>query len=493
MSKNLKNVITPTISDVRTKGQVWTPRWVADGMAEYLSLSLPGKVLDPAVGPGALFASIRDLNLSDIEYSAYEIDRSVLANHHSPDSFSSAQIKNLVCRSFLTESNENLVDAVIANPPYLRHHLIDAELKKRCKAICEETLGLSIDARAGIHVYFLVKALSYLARNGRLAFLVPADTFEGVFASPLWTAIAGKYAIDGILTFGSESAAFPGIDTNAAVVFISNRSPSESMIWMKWSGAPGVSLAAYVRSVFRDGKLRSDQYMTIERVDIRNAILRGMTREQMAPDVDGLPFTSIARSLRGIATGSNDFFLMTRSQIESRHLDREHFVRTVARVRDVSSDILTLEDLDALDADGRPTYLLSLDKSSKITKHLKRYLELGVEMGVSAGALVKSRGSWYFMEKREPVPILFCYLGRRNQRFIYTKCDVRPTTGFLCVYPREGVRAELLHKALNHGSTLEQLSLVGKSYGDGAIKVEPGGLRKLTVPYEALNFAGIKS
>ena len=483
----------PTISDVRTKGQVWTPRWVADGMAEYLSLSLPGKVLDPAVGPGALLASIRDLNLGRIEYSAYEIDKTVLASHHTPDSFASSQIKSLICRSFLTESSENLVDAVIANPPYLRHHLIPAELKNKCKAICETTLGLSIDARAGIHVYFLVKALSHLAKNGRLAFLVPADTFEGVFASPLWTAIANKYAIDGILTFGSESAAFPGVDTNAAVVFISNRSPSENMVWMKWSGAPNISLASYIRKVFRDGKVRSDKYMTIESVDIRNAILRGMTREQMAPAVDGVPFTSIATSLRGIATGSNEFFLMTRSQIESRNLDLEHFVRTVARVRDVNSDVLTQKDLDKLDMEGRPTFLLSLDKSSKMTKHLKRYLDLGIELGVSDGALVKSRSSWYFMEKREPVPILFCYLGRRNQRFIHTKCDVRPTTGFLCVYPKEGIKANLLHKALNHGSTLEQLSLVGKSYGDGAIKVEPGGMRKLVVPYEALDFAGIKA
>ena len=69
MSDKLKDSKIPTTSDVRTKGQVWTPRWVADGMAEYLSLSLPGRVLDPAVGPGALLASIRDLNIGEIKYS----------------------------------------------------------------------------------------------------------------------------------------------------------------------------------------------------------------------------------------------------------------------------------------------------------------------------------------------------------------------------------------------------------------------------------------
>ncbi|RMG88580.1 MAG: hypothetical protein D6714_00455, partial [Bacteroidetes bacterium] len=41
---------------------------------------------------------------------------------------------------------------------------------------------------------------------------------------------------------------------------------------------------------------------------------------------------------------------------------------------------------------------------------------------------------------------------------------------------------EKLWRVLNHKDTLENLRLVGKSYGSGAIKVEPSGLRKLPVP-----------
>ena len=40
---------------------------------------------------------------------------------------------------------------------------------------------------------------------------------------------------------------------------------------------------------------------------------------------------------------------------------------------------------------------------------------------------------------------------------------------------------EKLWKALNHPDTLENLKLVGKSYGSGAIKVEPGNLNKLPI------------
>jgi hypothetical protein len=37
-------------------------------------------------------------------------------------------------------------------------------------------------------------------------------------------------------------------------------------------------------------------------------------------------------------------------------------------------------------------------------------------------------------------------------------------------------------KALNHEETIRNLRLVGKSYGSGAIKVEPSGLRRLPIP-----------
>jgi hypothetical protein len=56
-------------------------------------------------------------------------------------------------------------------------------------------------------------------------------------------------------------------------------------------------------------------------------------------------------------------------------------------------------------------------------------------------------------------------------------------TCFLCVYPLADDKefVDNLWKVLQHPDTLEHLKLVGKSYGDGAIKVEPKKFRKFTV------------
>ena len=98
------------------------------------------------------------------------------------------------------------------------------------------------------------------------------------------------------------------------------------------------------------------------------------------------------------------------------------------------------------------------------------------------------------MEKREIPPLLFTYLGRRSTRFIKNEAGVLPLTGFLCVYPiyQDKDFVDKLWQALNHPDTLENLKLVGKSYGSGAIKVEPGNLAKLPIPTHVVELFGLK-
>jgi hypothetical protein len=88
------------------------------------------------------------------------------------------------------------------------------------------------------------------------------------------------------------------------------------------------------------------------------------------------------------------------------------------------------------------------------------------------------------MEARSAPPFLFAYLGRRSARFIRNTARVIPLTGFLCVYPHseDTDSVEKLWQVLQRPEIVFNLSMVGKSYGDGAIKVEPRALEKLPLP-----------
>ncbi|MEM4284443.1 MAG: hypothetical protein QXS96_08160 [Candidatus Caldarchaeum sp.] len=115
---------------------------------------------------------------------------------------------------------------------------------------------------------------------------------------------------------------------------------------------------------------------------------------------------------------------------------------------------------------------------------IRGYLRQSERLGLPQRPLIAQRKSWYKMEVRLPPPFLFAYLGRRNSRFIRNVAKVVPLTSFLCLYPR-GCGEQYLEKIwkiLNHHETMTNLSKIGKTYGDGAIKVEPRLLKKFRIP-----------
>ena len=124
---------------------------------------------------------------------------------------------------------------------------------------------------------------------------------------------------------------------------------------------------------------------------------------------------------------------------------------------------------------------------------LRKYLKDGEELGLPQRPLISQRKPWYKTESRLIPPFLFSYLGRRNSRFIRNTAKIIPLTGFLCIYPKsvEIEFNERLWKILNHPDTVSNLALIGKSYGDGAIKVEPRSLEKLPIPDNVIEQSGM--
>jgi hypothetical protein len=169
-------------------------------------------------------------------------------------------------------------------------------------------------------------------------------------------------------------------------------------------------------------------------------------------------------------------------------------IPAIGRVRDVPGSVLTASHLQTLAASGRPTLLFSPGGGpvASLPPAVRAYVRRGERLGLPARALIATRNPWYKTELRAVPPFLFAYLGRRNARFIRNDAGVVPLTGFLCVYPRSDDPREhaRLWRVLSHPDTVANLSLVGKSYGSGAIKVEPRALERLPLPATALAVAG---
>lgn len=470
---------------LRNKGQFWTPGWVAEAMVEYVSENTD-LVFDPATGKGAFYKALLKLNKPDISFFGTDIDNEILA-----DEIYDQKKCFVEARDFIKSPPQRKFKAIVANPPYIRHHRIDEKTKLLLKQLSLKITGHLIDGRAGYHIYFLIQALNLLEQNGRLAFIMPADTCEGKFAKNLWKWISEKFCIECVVTFDEKATPFPNVDTNAIVFLIKNSKPAKSLYWVKTSQAYMNDLVDFIASDFRKRNYKS---IEISKRELKEAISTGLSRPAQNHNGFKYHLNDFANVMRGIATGSNEFFFLTAQQVKKLNIPNEFLKRAIGRTRDINDNIITTKDVEKLEKENRPTYLLSINGHEKFPKSVSNYLKVGEKMGLPNRPLIQQRKPWYKMEKREVPPLLFAYLGRRNTRFIKNEACVLPLTGFLCVYPiyKDNEYIQKLWQVLNHPDTLANLKLVGKSYGSGAIKVEPGNLNKLPIPEHVIKQFDLK-
>lgn len=481
---------------LRKKGQFWTPAWVAEAMVAYVLGNGSDHLFDPAVGEGAFFRAAKQESVQSrrsIRLLGTEIDTEILAQARA-SGLTESDLNGVELRDFVFDPPAKKFDAIVANPPYIRHHRLSADAKQTLKTWCSRLLGTPLDGRTGLHVFFLLRALTLLREGGRLAFILPADVCEGKSAVRLWQWVTAHYCLDAVVTFDSEASPFPGVDTNPLIFLLRNAPPQENFRWVRVKEAWTNALREWIAADLPD---ESNIALDVQQRPVQEGRTTGFSRPPRSYAEDCPRLGDFCSVMRGIATGENAFFFLTRAQAETLQIPSEFLLLAVGRTRDVTTDVLTAETMEELDETGRPTLLFALDARplEQFPPAVQSYLREGEARGLPQKALISQRKPWYAMEKRRVPPFLFAYLGRRNVRFIRNEASAVPLTSFLCVYPRcdDPQNVERIGRLLQHPAVVENLAAVGKSYGSGAIKVEPRALESLPIPTEVLQEVGLVS
>lgn len=473
---------------LRDKGQFWTPAWVAEAMVAYVSHNTDS-VFDPGVGKGAFYTALEKVSPKK-KFLGTDIDPDIISQAKKEGIF--GRNAQLEVRDFILNPPKKLFKAIVANPPYIRHHRLSQEQKDYFRKISLLNIGDTLDGRAGLHIYFLIQALSLLDKGGRLAFIMPADTCEGVFSKKLWNWISRKFCIDGVITFDQKATPFPGVDTNAVIFLIKNEKPKDKLKWVRCLEPQNRGLLDFLKNDLKNDNLDG---LEIYNRNLEEALSVGLSRKPLENHHFEFTLADFARVMRGIATGANEFFFLTKEQANDLQIPEKFFLPAIGRTRDAEEAFITKETIRKLEKKGRPTLLFFPNgvRWEEMPQSVKNYIEEGEKSGLAKRALISTRQPWYKMEVREVPIFLFAYLGRRNARFIKNQAGIVPLTGFLCIYPRSNDQEyiEKLWQVLQHPKTIANLQLVGKSYGSGAIKVEPRSLERLPIQSELVKQLGL--
>jgi hypothetical protein len=198
---------------------------------------------------------------------------------------------------------------------------------------------------------------------------------------------------------------------------------------------------------------------------------------------------------RGLATGANDFFILTEADTRTWQIPRPFLKPILPGPRHLVGEII-----EAL-ADGEPDvsprlYLLDCSEPEEWIKirwpRFYEYLRLGRQRRIHASYLASRRAPWYSQEQRPAAPFLCTYMGRtqsgkRPFRFLWNRSQATAHNVYLMMYPKGPLREALEKRGELARSVFEELQRIapsdllseGRVYGGGLHKLEPAELGNL--------------
>ena len=469
-------------------GQFATPSLLAREIVDYAlqnqkSSSL--RFLEPALGSGsfysALLAGLADSKRSLSCAVGVELDPDFLSlSQKLWTAYGLQMIGGDFTRLARNDIHANLL---ISNPPYVRHHYIRKEDKEFLANRVSQETGLHLSGLAGLYCYFILLAHKYLEQGALSAWLVPSEFMDVNYGGALKEYLLDRVKLLRIHRYDPRDTLFSDALVSSCVVWFKNELAGENhQVEFSFGGSHQKPRAAEQIPL---------AYLKNERKWTRFPRTGGVSAGTTVPKGERLGDYFTVK--RGLVTGDNAFFIMTREQ--TRNLDPSYFLPVLPSPRKLKVNEV-FSDGNGYPALDEQYFLLNCDMPEReiAAKHpeLWRYLKTG-EQTTALKYICKNRKIWYLQERRKPTPFLCSYMGRGGKnnplpfRFILNHSDAVVTNTYLMLYPKKELARlirenpeslEQIWSALG-AITADELRSEGRVYGGGLRKIEPNELARV--------------
>lgn len=442
--------------------QFFTPEAIADFMARWvLGGRKKADVLEPAFGLGAFSRSLFKQN-PKVRVVGYEADATIY-NYAAENVAQAGSNVLLYNEDYLRASWEDKYDGIICNPPYLKFHDYD---NASLVPLVNEQLGIRLNGFTNLYTLFLLKSISQLRDEGRMAYIVPSEFLNSDYGVEVKRALLRSGVLRHVVVVDFTQCAFDDALTTACILLCHK---DGSLSEVRFSHVSDVdqlqaSLADY--SAWAADQLKPETKWKQYYEGARSADYRHL-----------VPFSTFAKVSRGIATGANDYFTFRESKKELYGIPERCLMRCVCHSTDVHGLFFTDDDFQRLSHSDKAVYLFN-GCADVEDEHVRGYISLGEETGADKRYLTASRKPWYAIENRKPSPIWVSVFNRKGLRFVRNIAGVSNLTTFHCVYDAGVVDIDVLFGYLVTNVAKEIFMDNSRQYGNGLVKFEPNDLNK---------------
>jgi hypothetical protein len=484
-------------------GQFATPPQLSLDIARYAYRLWPRRpaksvaFLDPAIGTGSFFSALRHVfpeHLID-HATGVELDAAFAAT--AATLWKGAGL-DVVQADFTTRTPQHQFNLILTNPPYVRHHHLEADAKDRLKLQVARDLGITLSGLAGLYCYFLLLADKWLAPDGLAVWLIPSEFMAVNYGTAVKDYLKNRVTLLHIHRFCPSDVQFSdALVSSAIVVFRKAPPPADHRVLFSFGGSltePNASGSVPASDLYVDDKWTKFPDTPASQVD----------------DEDQLTLGDLFTIKRGVATGDNKFFVIPKAEADRLGIPQRYCRPILPSPRYLQQSVVEARP-DGYAHLPQPLCLIDCDLPEdalqKRHPELWQYLQQGKKRGIHEGYLASRRSPWYSQEQRPPAPFLCTYMGRTSEakagkpfRFLWNKSQATAANVYLMLYPKPLLQHHLASDPRLYAQVFDTLSRItsemflseSRVYGGGLYKLEPKELARVSAEPILASVNGIK-
>ncbi len=454
----------------KTLGAVYTPPRVASALVRWAVRSPADRLLDPACGEGVFLAAARthlaDLGNRHPVCVGVDIDPQAAAASgaiHS-DFFEWAQTS-----LFQTPPK---FDVVVGNPPFIRSHLFP-EHSRQLAFRQMRGMGLHPSRLMSTRAPFVAVSCGLLSDGGRLAFVVPEELLHVGYAEELRRFLLSRFRR--VIVCLPDDALFPSVQQSVVLLLCDQDTEGPGgLLTMSFTHLEeGPPYPADPAPMWDWCSKWTHLFLSPGECQVVSDSFRQLTWK---------PFRAYGRVEVGVVTGSNDFFILSKREVEALG-NGAHLMPVITSARDLRGINLSVEDFGSLVEQGRPSFLLHISEPiENLPPSLRDYLAHGVEQKVNLRFKCRNREPWYAVPSIWPADALLLRQAGEVPKLIHLSKQCTATDTVHRVRWQQPALGKRHVAGFLNTWTLLACELTGRSYGGGVLELMPSEANNIPLP-----------
>jgi adenine-specific DNA methylase len=468
----------------KARGAFFTPRPIATFLVDWAIRRPTDTVFEPSCGEaaflveavsrlrslGATTIDSRQLQGTDIDAPSVSAARAILAELGSAG--------DLAVGDFFQVTTTLPFDAVVGNPPYVRYQAFTgtARIKGLEAALAQ---GVRLTGLASSWAAFVIHAASFVAPNGRLALVLPAELLTVNYAAPVRRFLMQRFAEVRLVLF--EERVFPGVMEEVVLLLAEGQGPTDHCELLQTKNVSTLGGISDQRWTPADSE---DKWVTgLLPADA------AMTYDDLVKGAGFSPLLAWGETSLGMVTGNNKFFALTGDVAHKLGLKANELMKICPPgSRHLRGLGFTEKAWTEMVRQGSRGYLFDPSLKDQSDNALA-YIAQGQRDGVDKAYKCRVRSPWWKVPRVAIPDAFLTYMNYDTPRVVTNRAGVaylNSIHGVTFSSEHRQLAMDLLPLAALNTVTLLGSELVGRAYGGGMLKIEPKEADRLPVPSRAI-------